>query len=60
MRLNLASHQRQMLTTIEASTERRNRTSNFVKNDLYYSGTSTVDIENAPIKENTGDNLKAF
>jgi hypothetical protein len=57
MQLNLGFHQRQISSTIEASTERRNPASNFVKNDLYYSGSDTVDFENMLNKENTEEDL---
>jgi tRNA splicing endonuclease len=52
MKLDLANHQRQVMSMVEASTERRNRAANFVRNDMYYVDAQEVVEENDENAEN--------
>jgi len=47
LRLDLANHQRQIISAVEASTDRRDRAANFVRNQMYYTETEEILQENS-------------
>lgn len=55
LKLDLAAHQQQIISAVEASTDRRNRASNFIRNEMYYSSEAdnfqpTVENQQIPSK----------